>query len=1021
MRQGARRVGAFVGLAVLVWPYLAMSDDVVISEFQAVNVSTLVDEDGDSSDWLELYNAGSAAVQLSGWHLSNDVAEPMQWTFPAVELEARQYLVVFASGKDRRDATSPLHTNFKLAGGGEFLALLDPSLAIVSSFGTSYPNQRVDASYGQPMDVVEAVLSTPSNAARYLIPAPDDSFDASWRELDFDDSEWVEGVAAIGFDRKGTPNLLDLIETDVGDAMRRVSSTLYLRIPFDVGVDDVAKQLRLRLAYDDGFVAFLNGAEVASRNLFSTSEGLGADSRAAVTRRGDEGRSFEEIRLLGKSHFLRAGRNLLAIHGLNARANNNDFFLASELTVVEGRLSGEEAAGYFEHPTPGWPNSPDFDGIAEPPAITPEDGLHVGSVEVILTATDAEATIRYTLDGTDPKPDSLLYSAPLELVESTEVRARSFHPTRIGSVVVEQSYTIVSEELAKFSSDLPIVVVASRVADDWSDGRILVFDGTPENRASLDSPAVVRERVGLKVRGSSSARRPKRSFSLELRDAEGNDLDRAILGLPDESDYILYGAYNFDRALLRNPFIYEVSRQVGRYATRSRFCELFVSPLSSQVTPTNYQGVYSLMEKIKRGPDRVPVDGLRPEHDAEPEISGGYMFKRDRLDPDDEGLAVGGERFAWVDPKESEVTAAQSNWLTDYIGSLQSALAGDSFADPESGYAQYLDVGSFVDHHLLNELAKNPDEFVLSTYMFKPRGGKIHAGPIWDFDRAMGSNDDSRSSNPEGWLGPDRAWYGRLFDDPAFVARYTSRWEQLRAGALATENLLAIVDSMADRVREAQERNFARWTLHLGEGGWQVGQVDRLKTWLAERVAWMDSALLTTPPVFEPSRGAVPRGTRVIVTAPEGTVYYTLGVSDPRATGGGVAESALLYTDGIEITEDVLVVARARLHPTLWTEKTVGRFTVVPDELRVPGDFDQDGRLSLGDAIGWIRFLLGQESSPCNSSTATRALFDLNHDGAGNLTDAVHLLTFLFRDGPVPAAGVQCVRFAGCAQACNET
>jgi hypothetical protein len=216
----------------------------------------------------------------------------------------------------------------------------------------------------------------------------------------------------------------------------------------------------------------------------------------------------------------------------------------------------------------------------------------------------------------------------------------------------------------------------------------------------------------------------------------------------------------------------------------------------------------------------------------------------------------------------------------------------------------------------------------------------------------------------------------------------------------------------------AYVRYFGHDALYLGEGGWQGGQTDRLKTWLAERVAWIDSALLTSPPVFAPPRGAVAREERVSITAPEGTVYYTLDRSDPRATGGGLAQSAILYGDGVEINEDVIVVARARLGADLWTERVTTRFTVLSDALRVPGDFDQDGRLSLDDVIGWISFVLGDVDSPCESAMATLALLDLNADRRGNLTDVVGLLTFLFRQGPAPATGVKCILLEGCPSGC---
>ena len=123
---------------------------VVISEFMAKNDSPYVDLDGDASDWIEIHNPTTEPIDMSGWALTDDADLPKKWTFPSVSLPPNGYEVVFASDKNRRDPNEELHTNFKLARGGEYLALYDSSGVAVSEFSPEYPEFQSNASYGFP-------------------------------------------------------------------------------------------------------------------------------------------------------------------------------------------------------------------------------------------------------------------------------------------------------------------------------------------------------------------------------------------------------------------------------------------------------------------------------------------------------------------------------------------------------------------------------------------------------------------------------------------------------------------------------------------------------------------------------------------------------------------------------------------------------------------------------------------------------------------------------------------------------
>ena len=197
---------------------LLADSQVVISEFMAVNATTMADEDGEFSDWIELYNASPGGpVDLSGWYLTDNPDELRKWPLPTTSLEFNDYLLIFASGKNRH-ADGPLgelHTNFKLRGTGEYLALVDPSGSVVHDVGPEYPPQVADASYGTDFNIRSEQLVTPGQNARLFIPDAEDDINLGrrWTEREFDDASdmgWVETTAAVGFDTQASSAAPDL-------------------------------------------------------------------------------------------------------------------------------------------------------------------------------------------------------------------------------------------------------------------------------------------------------------------------------------------------------------------------------------------------------------------------------------------------------------------------------------------------------------------------------------------------------------------------------------------------------------------------------------------------------------------------------------------------------------------------------------------------------------------------------------------------------------------------------------------
>jgi hypothetical protein len=378
--------------------------------------------------------------------------------------------------------------------------------------------------------------------------------------------------------------------------------------------------------------------------------------------------------------------------------------------------------------------------------------------------------------------------------------------------------------------------------------------------------------------------------------------------------------------------MYELSNRVGRYAVRTRFCEVYVNTGGGLLSQADYMGVYSFMENIKRDEDRVDVERLDAGDVAEPDITGGYILKIDRLDPGDAGFQAAGQRMGYVYPKEDNISPIHASWLTQHMNAFATALNGAGFTDPQNGYARYIDPEAWVDHHILNVLAKNVDALRLSAYFYKPRGQRIAFGPIWDFDRSINST-DGRDDDPMTWRGTGDAtdffnypWWGRLFQDPDFWQLWIDRWFEMRRGSLATSQVNAVVDGMAAVIRESQARNFQRWSLG---GNWE-SEISLVKSWLSTRSTWIDSQFLG-PPVFSRAPGSISPGDLLSMTSPPGTIHYTLDGTDPRLRGGAVSPGAIVYSGPVTLSENARVVARVR-SGTTWGAKAAGTFyTELPD------------------------------------------------------------------------------------------
>jgi len=533
------------------------AQSVYISEAAPGN-TVFYDEDEDAEDWLELHNPGSQAVDLNGWTLTDNPANPTKWSLSNHLLVAGDYLRIWASGKDRDQI--------------------------------AFARTIIDKG---------AIF-------RYLVPTT--AVGEDWTVPEFDDADWAEGPTGIGY-----------ADGDDATEIPNPSTSVFLRKTFLLEqVEDVVS-LVLQMDYDDGFAAYINGVEIGRANLRADRNNFAGLARAAHEAIGERGLTPERFEMQAADLPLRTGENVLAIQVHNYFAESTDLSAIPWLTVMfreqtnagisppeylrlEDRClhtnfklssEGEELllfdaartqvnrlvveavpvnrsfgrpAGtpsetvWFATPTPGAANGGSFAGRVTDPVIFSDPGGPSGPVSLALSTNAAEATIRYTLDATDPNEASPVYSGPLSIDETTVVRARVFRPGYLPGPVSNGTY------LVGTNHDLPIVSLVTDPANLFDPERGIYVRGEgftnvyPYFGSNIwrewerpvhfsffepDGSLGVAQDMGVKIFGGFSRALPQRSLSLFARSSYGEG----------KLDYPLFPALpyqEFESVILRN-------------------------------------------------------------------------------------------------------------------------------------------------------------------------------------------------------------------------------------------------------------------------------------------------------------------------------------------------------------------------------------------------------------------------------------------------------------------------------------
>jgi hypothetical protein len=924
------------------WLFFALSlvvstkGQVIISEFMADNKSTLADENGQFPDWVEIYNTSTNTMNLNGWSLTDDPTHVARWFFPATNLTAKGFMVVFADGTNRVVLGQPLHADFSLKASGEYLALLKPDGTPASEFAPTFPEQFPDISYGVAQNVTTNALAVSGAPAKVLVPA-NGTLGSTWAQAGFNDSSWISGTTGVGYETAvagfavynyvanigvcdlataqgvisnpaqqsavfaenaavinylntgasanygndrtfpgltinadqdnfvieatatitipapgnwtfgvnsddgfsltigsfsmsfpnprgpgdtlqtfnfpaagdyslrlvfyecgggsevelyaaqgtfaawdatnfrlvgdaaggglavrapvvsgggGATSYRPFIKTDLQSQMSGVNATAYIRVPFSVANPASLQSLTLRMMYDDGFVAYLNGQEVARHNAPATPQW---NSTATASHPNFQALVFEDINITDHLNALLTGNNVLAIQGLNQSSGDTDFLIVPEL--VEYQVVNT-TTNYFATPTPGGPNGAGFIAFVSDTKFSVDRGFFAAPFSLSITTATANATIKYTTDGSTPSlANGSTYVSPIIINATTVIRAAAFKSGFQPSDVDTETYIFVNDVIlqspngaappdwpASWGANVVDYGMDPNVVNDPSySGEIAndlksipsysivtdlgnLFDPTTGIYANASQDGIAWERpasieliypdgtkgfqidAGLRIRGgySRSTGNPKHAFRFFFRQQYGtaklnypafasqggaSTFDAFDLRTFENYSWSFEGDYRF--IALRDQFSRDTQLAQGHQGERGNYYHLYIDG--------QYWGLYNTAERPEASYGATYFGGNKEDYDViKVDTSAGYTI-----------FATDGNMDAWTRLWRAATNGFASD--TDYFKVQGLNVDGT----PNPAYENLLDVDNLIDYMLVIFFTGNLDapisEFIGDT------------------------------------------------------------------------------------------------------------------------------------------------------------------------------------------------------------------------------------------------------------------------------------------------------------------
>jgi len=799
----------FIVLLLVLGFALGQQDTLRINEVMSANRTFLNDRDGDYPDWIELFNGGLDSIATDGFFLSDDKDLPLKWRLPSLTLAPDSFLLVLASGKSVQNRTLFFD---RLIGWGD--------------------------------------------TCRYRQVTYD--IGSGWKETGFNADAWLNGPTGVGYGDGDDASVVSPVRT------------VYLRLPFQINYPDSLAALYLHIDYDDAFVAYINGTEVARANIGAPGETVTFDQWANNGREAQlySGGRAERYEL--DMSAVQNGQNMLAIEVHNFGENSSDMscipFLsagyASEALVSEApqqevwlpqpefhasfkvsrssetlylsngsgfvdsmavpALAADESfgllpdgssnGGIFVQPTPAAANmGPQYTGRAPDISASPAGGFFVTAPRVYLQA-DSGFTIRYTLDGSTPDENATLYETPFRLQNTTVLRARAFGPGYVPGDVFSATYFI------NENHDLPVISLATDPANLFDEQTGIYMHG-PDAQPSVpyfganfwkdievpvalemfekDGSPVWNAPAGIKIMGGWSRAHPQKSLAVFFRSAYGaGDLDYPLFGAKGvdrfEAFVLRNGGNDWESTLLRDPLMHSL-------AARMDIDHLAYRPVLLYING-EYWGIHNLREKAN-------------EH---------YFAGHYNVDPDSIDLL---ENDKFVIHGSADAYRAMLGYLRNTDMTREEAFPP---------LAEMMDVDSYIDYTLLQLFGANTDWPGNNIKYWRPQApdGRFR-WLLFDTDFSFGLYNGSAydknmmdfalQENGPNW--PNPAWSTELFrlitQNPQFRRRFANRAVLHLNRSLGGPHVLAMLDSLQNKIAPEIGRHHQRWNRDMG--GWQWG------------------------------------------------------------------------------------------------------------------------------------------------------------------------------------------------------
>ncbi len=799
IRGKAVRIAALAAVGAGLWAGDARGD-VQISELLADNENSIADESGARQDWIELYNSGDTAVNLDGWWLTDKAGNKTEWRIPNVSIPAKGTLLIWASGKDRSDPAKALHTNFSLSKDGEYLGLYRPDPAnglpvLVDEFSPKFPALPPDVSYGKMFAQTSTTFVASGEAGRYRVLTASEgaavytntNYGAGHMGHDkpggwnvspaFDDSAWTNAATGIGYATTGwlNPWIGASPSGNCQAKLQNINTSLCFRRTFYVRDPTNTVSVKLRIKYEDGFVAFINGAEVGRANCTNV---LAYNTAANTALSETIVNSWTEIAFTNR--LLVAGTNLLAIQGLNVTLVSSDFLLLPEVVGMAPEFTSTPV--FFSVPTPGaqngagtagpllsdaTPEDPDVprplgDASSPPLTVTVRVIKTKNNISVVRaiygTMWNAESNTVALFDN-GVAPDAVsgdgVYSASLPTtgplagqmlrwrfeaqdVQGTVTKLPAYadpldSPRYFGTVAVDASTA---------ASQLPVL--------EW------FVQGSPTNgpnaavfRGSCYYLSNFYDNVGHEIHGQSTAGFGKKSYDFDFT---GEDRFLWQAGEPRVKDLNLLSDYA-DKTKTRNAFSHWVGKTAGTPYH-------FAFPVR-----VHLNGVFhGLLDMLENGGDR--------------------MLERNGLDPDgafykiyDPNIVLNAEKKTRKYEDNSDLRALTNGLSTATALTNRQTYAYDN-----------VDIAASVNYLVTRFLNSDSDHGHKNYYLYRDSNATREWRPvIWDVDLSQGHVwngvenyfDDDLITNVLFTAGSGSAVYSLVYNSPEMKQMFARRMRTL--------------------------------------------------------------------------------------------------------------------------------------------------------------------------------------------------------------------------------------------------